>query len=204
MVSSPGTAGRGRVWWRRGVRIVAVGNALVLLAMLILAVVIVAYGAEDRAQPADVIIVLGGGTPGTTARALHGAALYAEGYAPYVLCNGANVSDGLSEVDRCAALLREQGVDPGAIVLEPRSRNTQENAVEARAIMAQRGWQSAVLVSDDYHLWRARWLFDRQGITVYPSPAQVTTGPMDWLEKAHAVLREIGATVVLFGASLVE
>ena len=50
-----------------------------------------------------------------------------------------------------------------------------------------------MLVSDDFHLWRARWLFDRQGVRVYPSPAQRTTGALTPTEQVYAVLREIAA-----------
>jgi uncharacterized SAM-binding protein YcdF (DUF218 family) len=139
-------------------------------------------------------VVLGGGTIATPRRALHAMTLYQQGYASHVLCSGGTVSGGLTEADRCAAVLRAHDVDPGAILRDRASRSTHENAEAARAIMARHGWRSAIVVSDDYHLWRARWLFAAQDLTVYPSPAQATTGPLPWREKALSVLREIAGT----------
>ena len=68
--------------------VTALGVAALVIALGALAVTIVRYGATDRARPADVIIVLGGGDVGTARRAEHAAALYHAGYAPHVLCTG--------------------------------------------------------------------------------------------------------------------
>src|SRR5260221_5259413 len=53
------------------------------------------YGQTDHAAPADAIIVLGGGvnrngsaTDAERRRASHGAALFKQGLAPYVICTG--------------------------------------------------------------------------------------------------------------------
>lgn len=42
----------------------------------------------------------------------------------------------------------------------------------AAEICRAHGWRQVIVVSDPYHLWRARYLFDRQGITAFPSPAR--------------------------------
>ena len=49
--------------------------------------------------------------------------------------------------------------------------------------MEARHLKMALLVSDNYHLVRARIIFLEQGIPVAVSPAQVTTGPLslDWV-----------------------
>lgn len=180
-----------RRWWRRFIRVLAIASGLALLAVALLVGAILLYGSRDRARPADVIIVLGGGTHGTTRRAMHAAALVRQDIAPHVLCTGGYASGGITEAQRCADVLVRQGVKRAAIQLETSSRDTRANARAARAVMARHGWQSAVLVSDDYHLWRARWVFAAQSITVYPSPAQATTGSLAWNVKTRAVLREI-------------
>jgi uncharacterized SAM-binding protein YcdF (DUF218 family) len=168
-----------------------------------LAVTIVRYGGADRAQPADVIIVLGGGEIGTTRRTLHAAALYRQGYAPVLLCAGNRVpGEPVSEAERCASVARAHGVPADAIVLDEISRSTEENAIQSAAIMRAHGWRDAVLVSDDYHLWRAQWLFERHGITVWTSPAQATTGPLPDTERVYSVLREVAATGWYIGKSL--
>ncbi len=182
-------------WLRRwAVRGIALGVAALILVLGMLAITIVRYGATDRARPADVIIVLGGGDEGTTRRAEHAAALYHAGYAPNVLCTGGVSAGGAPiEAERCAQVMRAAHVPAQAVTLERSSRSTAENARATAAIMDAHGWRDAVLVSDDFHLWRARWLFERQGVRVYSSPAQGTSGPLAPSEQVYAVLREIAA-----------
>jgi uncharacterized SAM-binding protein YcdF (DUF218 family) len=104
-------------------------------------------------------------------RAEHAAALYADGIAPVVICTGGvGYGRARSEADACAELLRARGVPDTAIVLEDRSRSTEENALYTRAIMEANGWETAVVVSDGYHLLRATLIFNHEGITNTTSP----------------------------------
>ena len=57
-----------------------------------------------------------------------------------------------------------------AILIENNSRSTEENAIYSRQILDELGYDSAILVSDSYHILRAEWLFRDQGITAYTSP----------------------------------
>ncbi len=192
---------------RRGLglmaRVMLAGIGAGTVTLYALGAVIMHYGAVDRARPADVIIVLGGGDIGTTRRAIHAAALYGQGYAPFVLCAG-NIIMGepFSEAERCAQVAREHGVPAEAIVKDEISRSTEENAIQAAAIMRAHGWRDAVLVSDDFHLWRAKWLFEEKGITVWPSPAQVTTGSLPTSDLLYSVLREVAAVGWQVGKSM--
>jgi uncharacterized SAM-binding protein YcdF (DUF218 family) len=178
--------------WRRGLAaIMLTGIGAGTVTLYALGAVIMHYGAVDRARPADVIIVLGGGDIGTTRRTLHAAALYRQGYAPFVLCTGDIIGDEpVSEAERCAQVAHQQGIPAAAIVKDEISRSTEENAIRSAAIMQAHGWQDAVLVSDNYHLWRAKWLFSETGITAWTSPAQVTTGPLPVSELFYSLLRE--------------
>jgi uncharacterized SAM-binding protein YcdF (DUF218 family) len=189
--------------WRRWlVGVILAGTALAVLGAAVLVVIILRYGATDRARPADVIVVLGGGASGTERRTRHGAALYHQGYAPAVLCTGGAITGGISEAERCARLAQDLGVPGDAISQEATSRSTEENAIQVAGLMRQRGWRDAVLVSDDFHLWRAQWLFERQGVRVWPSPAQITDQSIETGEKAFAVGREVLAIVWQVGKSL--
>lgn len=184
------TGQRVRGWLLRGL---LAGGVCMLIGGGVLAAVIARFGLRDRARVADVIIVLGGGPVGTERRAAHGAALYHQGYAPYVLCSGGGLHDEY-EADRCFRVALEQGVPLRALIRETISLSTEENAREVAPIMAARGWDTAILVSDDYHLWRAAWLFRQQGVTVYPSPAQQTVGALTPGDKAYSLFREVLAT----------
>jgi uncharacterized SAM-binding protein YcdF (DUF218 family) len=149
-----------------------------LTIILVLCAAIVVYGSQDFAQPADVIIVLGAGlhadnTPAEAfwGRAEHAAELWERGLAPVILCSGGLAGRATrSEASVCGELLQQYGVPPDAVVLEDRSRSTEENALESRAMMDANGWRTAIIVSDGYHLLRASWLFQRVGIESYTSP----------------------------------
>jgi len=169
-----------------------------LIVCLLLTALIVSYGGTSYARDADVIIVLGAGlnrngAPGRalTRRAEEGARLYAQGYASVVLCTGGiprNASQ--SEASGCAAVLRANGVPDSAILLEERSRSTEENAAYSQEIMTARGDQTALVVSDGFHLLRAQWIFKDQGVEAYTVPA--TTRPL-WRDLIMATGRELVA-----------
>jgi uncharacterized SAM-binding protein YcdF (DUF218 family) len=151
-----------------------------LWVMFVLAIVIDAYGRVDRAQHADVIVVLGAGvqrdnTPSLAMRrrASHAADLWRQGYAPIIICSGGKPGFATrSEADACAELLlKEQGIPQSAVILEDKSRSTEENALFTHVVMQANGWQTAIVVSDNFHLFRAQGLFDNEGILVYASPA---------------------------------
>lgn len=170
-----------------------------LLFELGLAAAIHFYGLTDRTQPADVIIVLGAGlnadntpTPSMIRRADHAAAMWQQGLAPVVICSGGYPGKAtVSEASACQTALLAAGVPADVIILEENSRSTEENALETHAIMAANGWQTAILVSDGYHLLRANWLFQMSGITPYPSP--VTEGYPTPVEYTISILREMAA-----------
>src|SRR5262249_50391531 len=146
----------------------------------VLALVIEAYGRIDRVQKADVIIVLGAGvqrdnTPGTAMRrrVSHAAELWKAGYAPRIICSGGKPGyQTRAESDACAELLiRDAGIPESAVIQEDQSRSTEENALYSHHIMQANGWQTAIVVSDDFHLFRARHLFLNEGVMIYTSPA---------------------------------
>lgn len=194
---------------RKRLRRIAVWLLLSIGLALIGALVVVdQYGYINRAQPADVIIVLGsqvrpGGQPGTSLarRAAHAASLYQQGYADYVLCSGGVGDYPPSEARAACGRVMALGVPPEAIVYEEQAHSTEENAAFSAAIMRARGWRSAVLVTDSFHLLRAVWMFQRAGVTVYPSPAQITAGPMTTVERLGREVREVFG-LALYGAKV--
>lgn len=196
-------------WVTRVVRIVRRALLAWLMACLGLALAVVLWGLRDGAAPADVIIVLGAaltdeGAPGKalTRRSEKAAALWLAGQAPMVICTGGigpHAWIQRSEADGCREVLTRLGVPAERVVLEPRSRTTQENAANARDIMAARGWRRAVVVSDSYHVLRARVVFWRLGVDVVTSPVTFArlASPLFYV---FSVVREVGA----FHAQLVR
>ncbi len=171
-----------------------------LLVWLLALAVMDGYGQQDRAHPADAIVVLGslvypGGVPGPalTRRAQHAAALYQQGLAPYIVCSGGLGAEPPTEAEVTCGLVVQLGVPASAIVLETQAHSTEENALYTAAIARERDWSSLLIVSDGYHLLRATFLFQQTGLIIYASPAQITAGPMNPIERAGRETREWAA-----------
>lgn len=194
--ASPHTPRRSRRLsvWQWTVRLLLVLSVAVAWGACALAAVIVGYGAVDQARQADVIVVLGGGQAGTERRTEHGLRLLQAGIAPRLICSGGyRLADGRSEAELCADLARQAGVPPGAVTVEDSSLNTEQNARHAAEFVREHGWQRVVVVSDDFHLLRARWMFHRADLPVWTSPAPRAVSLATAPESLRALLREMAA-----------
>ena len=136
----------------------------------------------------DAIVVLSGGMslPGSLRpqaelsgesrrRTTCGADLFLQGLAPKLLLVGGDASafgQGQPEAPEMKRLVHRLGVPDQAILLEERSRNTYENAVNAKQLFHGR---SILLVTSAYHLPRAVAIFARQGFQVTPVPCGYET-----------------------------
>lgn len=78
------------------------------------------------------------------------------------------------------AFLSEAGVAPDRLILENRSRNTYENAVFTRELVAPEPGARWLLVTSAYHMPRAMGLFRKAGFDVVAYPVDYRTrGPED-------------------------
>ncbi len=134
---------------------------------------------------ADAIVVLGGATksafPPRPAvdlseqgdRVFYGAQLYREGKAPVVIASGGRIfwrGGGPSESADMAEILKTLGVPTSAILQDPTSLNTYQNAVNVRQIMKERGIRRVLLVTSAMHMPRSLRIFQRLGIEAIPAP----------------------------------
>lgn len=135
------------------------------------------YGMNDQATKSDCIIVLGAGVRGSTPspvfeqRIRHGINLYTAGYAAKILFTGGLGEDknqSESSVARSFALLH--GVPATDILIEEKSRTTQQNLSEALAVMRQNGLNSAIIVSDPLHMRRSMMIASHVGMRAVSSP----------------------------------
>lgn len=132
---------------------------------------------RDEARPADVILILGAAeyrgrpSPVLRARLDHGLALYRRQLAPRVLTTGGAGGDPIfTEAEVARDYLRQQGVPAEAIIVESEGASTLESAVAAAEIMRRMGLKSCLVVSDGYHIFRAKKILEAQGLRVWGSP----------------------------------
>lgn len=180
-------------WRRTRLHAALVGASLSLLLVASCGPVSAALGRslewrhlpQEPVPRVDAIVLLGGATrpavpprvaaevDASASRLFEAARLYKAGVAPLVLVAGGRFEFGgesTPEAPEMAAVLRQLGVPDDAIVLESRSRNTFENAVEARRILAPQGALHVALVTSALHMPRAVGLFRHQGFDVVPAP----------------------------------
>ena len=155
-------------------------------------------GSHDQAQPADAIVVLGARVaadgqagPDLRERTGHAVRLFQRGLAPYFICTGGYRNDRLSAATVACDLAVAHGVPADKVLLADGSMTTREDAVSARDLMLTQGWQTAILVSHPLHLERARLLFERQGITVYPSPTNTDLSAIPLRTRMWLTAREV-------------
>lgn len=173
----------------------AIGGAVALwLASVGL---ILLEGARPVTRAADVILVLGAAqyngrpSPVLQARVDHAIGLWQEGMAPRLLFTGGigegdTVSEG--EVARRYALSR--GVPDSAVLVERAGQTSAESVAAAAALMRNAGMQTALLVSDSYHMLRLELLARRAGIRAWRSPTPLSPIDRDRATHTRYVLRE--------------
>lgn len=135
------------------------------------------YGKMDEKQSADVAIVLGAATvngavtPVFQERINHGIWLYQNGFVKTLIFTG-GIGEGNEKSDAWAAkqYAIEQGIPESVILLEEKSTITQENIENAKKIMDDNCYNTAIIVSDPLHMKRAMLMADDNGIKAYSSP----------------------------------
>ncbi len=111
------------------------------------------------------------------------------GRAPLVVLTGGRGASGHVEAEVAAARCRELGVPDGALAVEGRSFTTRENAsFAAHHIPLGRGAR-VLVVTDAYHVPRARRLFAQVFADADAVASQGAAAPHRW----RAALRELAA-----------
>ena len=154
---------------------------LIILFLAYTAIGIVDYGKTDEKVSSDVAIVLGAGTsdgepsPVYRERLNHGIWLYENGYVDYLILTG-GVGDGNENSDAFIAkqYVISAAVPEEVIFIEETSAITEENLQNAKAIMDEEAFDSAIIVSDPLHMKRAMLMAEDHGINAYSSPTPTT------------------------------
>jgi uncharacterized SAM-binding protein YcdF (DUF218 family) len=71
------------------------------------------------------------------------------------------VRSPISEAAAACNQLAAWGVPDAHLWLEPTARSTEESAVFVSAMARRQGWQTLLVVTDDYHVLRSQLLFGR-------------------------------------------
>lgn len=203
----------------RGGRKRIAGQALVLSAAIVLwgastrtTAELVMHSLERHYPPVAVqdtpngeaIVILGGMTrgmvPGTgltdlgkaVDRLVHGARLFKAGKAPLLILSAGNAPGYQSGAKAMADILKLMGIPAEKMLLETKSRNTEQNALYTQKILQQKGIGKILLVTSASHMRRAEAIFTGMGVAVIPAATDYQlverdTSLLDWLPQAGAL-----------------
>ena len=167
------------------VRVIKWGTVLGLVALITIAIYftylyrqIRDFAERDEARPAEVIVVLGAAqyngrpSPVLKARLDHALDLYNNGFAQAIITTGSYGPDpNFSEAEVGRNYLVQHGVEAAKIVTEQGSGTTYDSIHAASGLLKAKGWKTALVVSDGFHLFRVKKMFTDNGILAYTSPA---------------------------------
>jgi uncharacterized SAM-binding protein YcdF (DUF218 family) len=190
-------------------RFASLGRKLVVVAVVLLVLCglsplgkILLYPLEQRFPAWDAtrgapdgIIVLGAsieadlsvahGTPvvrGAPDRIIAAAALARQYPNARVVFSGGSanlISNDAREADFAGAIFESLGVDKSRLMMERRSRNTQENAEFSKALVAPKDGERWLLVTSAFHMPRSVGLFRKAGFAVEAYPVDWRVGGRD-------------------------
>lgn len=173
----------------------------------------VCYAASDRIldadrisepEPADCILVLGcsvkgDGTPSAMLRdrVETGIALYKQGAAGKLLMSGDHGRDDYNEVQVMKDMAVAAGVPAEDVFMDHAGFSTYESMYRARDIFQA---ERIVIVTQEYHLYRAIYVAEKLGLTAYGVPADRQEYAGQWARD----IREAAARVKDYFASWLQ
>jgi len=139
------------------------------------------FGHSDDGRSADCAIVFGAAayynkpSPVFKARIDHALKLYREGRVEKIILTGGFGKDAeFSESEVAYRYCVEEGIPKSDLLLERRSTTTQQNLIEARVLMESNDLETALLVSDPWHLKRASAIANKYDVVGNPSATTTT------------------------------
>jgi len=153
---------------------------------------------QDSAHAADAIVVLGAAqyngrpSPVLKARLDHALELYRRGFARAIITTGSyGLDPNYSEAQVGTEYLVQQGVNANSIITEQGSVTTRDSIRASVALMQSNGWKHALVVSDGFHMYRLKKMFEDSGIVAYTSPAPESPIESEPSQRYWHSLREV-------------
>ena len=132
--------------------------------------------------------------PSSYLRAIYAVRVWREGHFKAIVVSGGHMSGShMSLAASIGEFLAGYGIPKDRIFLEERSVSTRENALFTHELIAS--WPGRkVLLTSDYHMFRARRAFEAAGLSVAPRPfpdiLKWWNGPVNRIPEAWTLLIE--------------
>jgi uncharacterized SAM-binding protein YcdF (DUF218 family) len=198
--------------WERLIRLLGASIVVVFLAVAFTPLSNVVAGrlaiTENlkSANPADAIVVLGGGllrngvlNQESLRRTVRGIELYKQGVAPLLVLLGPSRLDETepTEAEVRAKLARAVGIPTDAIIKLETANTTAEESRQSAVLLRPRNVRRIILVTESMHMRRAQSVFERAGFEALPAISTdyvaIMRAPQDRLWLAMRFLQETTA-----------
>jgi uncharacterized SAM-binding protein YcdF (DUF218 family) len=168
------------------------------LYVLVLFALIRQTAGRDEAQPADIIIVFGAAqyngrpSPVFKARLDHTALLFKRNLAQKIMTTGGHgVDSRFTEAEVGKEYLTRQNIPLECIFVEPSSLTTLESVQRFLEFLRLQNLNRVIAVSDGFHLFRIKRIFQDHHVTVFGSPARNSPIESSLRSRVWASLREV-------------
>lgn len=153
---------------------------------------------SDKPENSDAIIILGGGDQGRVEEA---ASLYKSGYADKVIITP--VAKRYT-TDELVTIIRHYGIDEEDIIIDETSTSTYTNALRTIEIMDEYNFESALVVTNDYHVKRSKLIFERlnDDSKSFKYISATNLEGEKWYERENAVSHWFGELIKVWGYRL--
>ncbi|WP_237493780.1 YdcF family protein [Modestobacter sp. L9-4] len=155
---------------------------------------------QDDRPPSDALVVLGSaqynGVPSSIfeARLEHALALWREGVAPVVVTVGGRAEgDEYSEAEAGRQYLLDAGIPADALLAVQEGEDTLESMRAVAGTFDERGWRTAVLVTDPWHAMRAQKMAEDAGMVATSSPTRQGPAVQTRTTQLKYIVRETAA-----------
>lgn len=182
--------------WLSRTAVILVG--FFLLLFLVVEGVIIGYGKSKPGPDADYVIVLGARVLGekpaaNLCRRLWAAYDYLQENPDtmVILSGGQGSGEDISEAEAMKRYLEQMGIAPERMILEDKSVNTDQNLEYSMAKMEKTD-ASVVIVSNDFHIFRATAIAKKKGLQTVQGLGSSTkwyTVPNMYVREAFAVIK---------------
>ena len=169
---------------------------ILVLSYIATLIAVISFSYVYNFKTTDAAIILGAAvfndepSPVFAERLNQGQYLYEQGVIKKIIVTGGkSPEDVISEGEAGRNYLINKGVPRDDIYTDMTSTSTATNLLEAEKIMNADGLETALLVSDPLHMFRANLIARRVGLQVYSSPTR-TSRIISLEEKTKFALKE--------------
>jgi uncharacterized SAM-binding protein YcdF (DUF218 family) len=181
-------------------RVLGAAVLAVVLVVVSTALAIWWNARQDSRPVSDAIVVLGSaqynGVPSSIfeARLEHAVRLYEDGVAPVIVTVGGKATgDQFTEAEAGRDYLANAGIPADALLAVPEGVDTLQSMRAVAAAFDERGWTSAVLVTDPWHAMRAERMAEDAGMEAESSPTRQGPAVQTRATQFRYILRETAA-----------